>query len=287
MVRAGENSLFRFHTAGKPPDTNFFETQRQGFGTSCVNPKTPISPAFPDCAFTGNLYLNTKETNSTYGLPHSLPPYHQPVFPSLKPKAFENGSFQSKYLVFDCSNNGTRLLFGPSIQTPIKQCWNFNPNMHELGIHPKLDLNIPVFEDEKHHVVEEQSEMHEDTEEINALLYSDDDSGDYISDEDDVTSTGHTPSTVLELCGKRERFDESKEESNPYKRQKLLSGTDAANLSLGLELSKKEKIRETLKRMEGIVPGVKGKDPIVILDGAIEYLKAMKLRAQVIGKNLY
>ncbi|KAI4299135.1 hypothetical protein L6164_032623 [Bauhinia variegata] len=164
--------------------------------------------------------------------------------------------------------------------------------------------------------------MHEDTEEINALLYSDDndDGEDSIDgDDDEVTSTAHSPLATKRTHEMQERFEYMDEEvassGRTNKRQKLVDGrykrassvdsvrsvrrnetfeytsdaeskyssgqtysagkTQEGNPVVGDIQLKKDKIRELLKVLENIVPGAKGKQPLLVIDGTIEYLKTL------------
>ncbi|XP_048437380.1 transcription factor SAC51-like [Pyrus x bretschneideri] len=160
--------------------------------------------------------------------------------------------------------------------------------------------------------------MHEDTEELNALLYSDGDS-DYTED-DEVTSTGHSPSTMTvhdkqnwfeEVASsdgmnkKRKLFDEvydhvrsvmdtasSKKHNRPLELEDDAESSCACNRSSGLrevdsftsnKKMRKEKIRETINILQNIIPDGKGKDAMVVLDEAIHYLKSLKLKAKALG----
>lgn len=96
-----------------------------------------------------------------------------------------DGSSQKKILIFDQSGDQTRLFFGPSFcQKDQKTFHDYSKNNNHLK-----------------HIVEEQQNMNEtpqssckeseeDSEDINALLYSDSDDEE---EDDDVTSTGHSP----------------------------------------------------------------------------------------------
>ncbi|KAF2571644.1 hypothetical protein F2Q70_00006415 [Brassica cretica] len=160
--------------------------------------------------------------------------------------------------------------------------------------------------------------MHEDTEEINALLYSDDeDNDDCESDDDDeVTSTGHSPFPVeQQACNNKtteeEELDETEscgDDDGPrLKRQEDLSpspsfvvGTksltnlkrssdeklqesniSSSNQEMGSGLSdeeetRKDKIHTALRILESVVPGAQGKEALLLLDEAIDYLKLLK-----------
>ncbi|XWS23959.1 hypothetical protein CRYUN_Cryun28dG0060400 [Craigia yunnanensis] len=246
---------------------------------------------------------------------------------NIIPKA-GSGCAQKRFLVFDQSGDQTTLIFSSAYGTPIKcTSWGLkqpaacdfdgedplakvNSNLHSGPI------STEVFDDNGTDV---QSEMHEDTEELNALLYSDDDS-DYT--EDEVTSTGHSPST---LTAHYEQFEGDAEEvassTGPTKKRKLLDGSNnyvpllmdkassvnpnrcseyeddadssCANgqnpgssgmgSSSGNKRMRKDKIRETVNVLRSIIPGGEGKDASVVLDEAINYLKSLKLKAKTLG----
>ncbi|KAK0576830.1 hypothetical protein LWI29_023981 [Acer saccharum] len=136
--------------------------------------------------------------------------------------------------------------------------------------------------------------MHEDTEELNALLYSDDDS-DY-TDDDEVTSTGHSPSTMT-AHEKLDWFEGSTEEvassAGPTKKRNDDAESSCANSQYprcgemgslsGNKRMRNEKIRETVNVLRSIIPGGKGKDTMVVIDEAIDYLKSLKLKAKAFG----
>ncbi|KAG2301084.1 hypothetical protein Bca52824_029735 [Brassica carinata] len=147
----------------------------------------------------------------------------------------------------------------------------------------KLQRGVEEF-DEKY-INGKESEMHEDTEEINALLYSDDGEEDCESDDDEVMSTGHSPYSVEQVCNKRQL----EEIDGPCKRQKLIENISGSSSLLvgtstkedtgsGLsnEQSRKNKIHTALKILESIVPGAKGNQALLLLDEAIDYLKLLK-----------
>ncbi|KAJ8445084.1 hypothetical protein Cgig2_029456 [Carnegiea gigantea] len=146
-----------------------------------------------------------------------------------------------------------------------------------------------------------------------------DDEGNY-SDDDEETSTGHSPSS-LTAHEKQDWFDEEDKDEvassagPPVKRQKLSdsgcedpSVTNAANSvypngsweykddaesgcaggrpvgSLpGNKRLRNEKIGETVSILQTIIPGGKGKDAIMVLDEAINYLRTLKSKAEILG----
>ncbi|XVE60571.1 hypothetical protein DITRI_Ditri05aG0139300 [Diplodiscus trichospermus] len=245
------------------------------------------------------------------------------------PKAV-SGCAQKRFLVFDQSGDQTTLICSSAFGTPIKclTSWGpkspaacgFNDEYPLPKVNPNLHsgpISTDVFDDNG---IDVQSEMREDTEELDALLYSDDDS-DYSEDEE-VTSTGHSPST---MTAHAEQFAGGSEEvassTGLTKKRKLLDGCNnyvpllmdtasSANPNRGSEYEddadsscangqnlgssemdsssankrmRKDKIRGTVSVLRSIIPGGEGKDAIVVLDEAIDYLKSLKLKAKTLG----
>ncbi|PHT50803.1 hypothetical protein CQW23_10550 [Capsicum baccatum] len=262
----------------------------------------------------------------------------------LAPRAPENlggykhpnggtASAQKRFLVFDQSGDQTTLIYNSPNGTPVQCPASLNPRAPALYNSSKEDPEIKTneaspfghffdkeyYEDNNKDDVE--SEMHEDTEELNALLYSDDDND--CSEDDEETSTGHSPSTMTahdlpELSD--ERGEEVASSVGSTKRHKLLDGSydapeirdtatstkaytcsdleDDAQSSCanGLEQDsgapgspsgkkrlRKDKIRETISILQEIIPRGKGKDSMVVLDEAIHYLRSLKVKARSLG----
>ncbi|KAK8691927.1 hypothetical protein V6N13_075419 [Hibiscus sabdariffa] len=247
---------------------------------------------------------------------------------NIVPKA-GSGCAQKRFLVFDQSGGQTTVLLSSSFGTPIK-CGSLGPrfpfacNLSREDPLAKVSLNLHpgptfkgVFDDNGTDV---QSEMHEDTEELNALLYSDDDS-DYTEDED-VTSTDHSPSTMTAHYEQSEKGAEGVASWNGLtKKRKLLDrsngymqfpvndtssvnhdrcsvhegdaessfangqnqGSDDMDSSSCNKRMRVDKIRETVSVLRSLIPGVEGKDAITVLDEAIDCLKSLKRVAETLG----
>ncbi|XVE93188.1 hypothetical protein REPUB_Repub01dG0168800 [Reevesia pubescens] len=244
-----------------------------------------------------------------------------------------SGSLQKGLVIFDQSGSRTRLIYG-SVHPPSQHATiaiTEQASCLDLHVGQAVKTNpftptpptLQVEHDENHLSIEE-SEMHEDTEELNALLYSDEEDEDY---GDEVMSTDHFPIGIKRNYQNQDHIYDIMEEvassDGPNKRQKLLNGghkqsimVDAA-CSVKLEgshkydndaessytieqnqseemdsvlpkkQSKKGKIRLTLKILESIIPGAKGKNPLLVLDESIDYLKSLKLEAKTLGVNHY
>lgn len=252
---------------------------------------------------------------------------------TLKPNV-ESGCAQKRLFVVDQSGDQTTLIFGSGNGASIHclASWKQNPNgAYNLGGENDgtervlKNLSEPVLTNEYNENNETgiESEMHEDTEELDALLYSDDDDDDS-TDDDEVTSTGHSPSTMTDhdvqdwfegstdevaSCAgttkKRKHFDGGYDEklsvmdtassAKPNRSFELEDDAEsncANNRSSGLrELDfsssnkkiRKVKIRDTVSILQSIIPDGKGKDAIMVLDEAIQYLKLLKLKAKAFG----
>lgn len=290
--------------------------------------------------------LNAKPTqpHDSRGWFYCLPRFRQgfaPVLNSAPPNKncgdvasdTKSGCARKRFLVFDQSGDQTTLIFSSGIGGPVNYVPSWCPKpsntftLNKEEPRTKQDENNPSrsfshdeFGDRDCKDDDARSEMHEDSEELDALLYSDDES-DYSEDEEEA-STGHSPS-ITAYDNKRAWIEENGEEfgssAGLAKRQKIsyrcndvpsLMDTassvktgkyfeykDDAESSCGnsknvLEesrslcrnpLSRKEKIRETISILESIIPDVKGKDPNAVIDEAIQYLRSLKDKAKVLG----
>lgn len=245
----------------------------------------------------------------------------------------DSGRAQKRFLVFDQSGDQTTLIFSSGIGTPA-QCLKswipkptiaFDLNKEVTGAKEHQSFHLgPISTDEfvEDDGIEMQTDVHEDIEELNALLYSDDDS-DYTEDEE-VTSTGHSPNTMT-THDKRDWFDGSTEEvassDGSNKKRKLFdggysdgpslmdtarsvkptrdfeyeddaesrcdNGTNLMSEEMGSESvnkrMRKERIRETVSILQNLIPGGKGKDAVIVLEEAIQYLKSLKFKAKALG----
>lgn len=233
---------------------------------------------------------------------------------------------QKRFLVFDRSGDRTTFCYTSGIETPV-QCGMPKPStafnkggLWDSSYPSRLITNDEHIEDTSRATTED--EMHEDTEELNALLCSDSES--YSSDGEE-TSTAHSPSTMTDNCVE-DLIEEAGEEVDsfgfPPKRRKLWDGghdvssqafagsplkshmssgldddtgsncgsgnepcTDFVGSLSGSKRSRKERIRETLNILQNIIPSAKGKDAIVVIDEAIHYLKSLKVKAKASGLN--
>lgn len=273
-----------------------------------------------------------------YGWFYGLPRYRQGLIPAVnstvkevKEKlpvvshvvAQERNVPQRKFLVFDQSGDHTTLIYSPAAgHTPTRyQFLSSNNPKPQFGAQA-ADIKEPLSENDGN---DSKSDMREDTEELNALLYSDDDEEDDDDDntddyDDDVKSTGHSPSSVTGFHGQRKREIESVEEEEvassggPAKRCKReyvsnvenvledtassgksginCSGNDenrafddeSDSLSSGNKKTRKEKIKETINLLQELIPGDKnGKNAIMVIDEAILYLRDLKEKAKALG----
>lgn len=273
---------------------------------------------------------------------YCLPRFRQAFTPVLNsaspykncgdPVASNAQNTPKRFLVFDQSGDQTTLMFssgnsGPVNNMPslrLKPSNAFTPSKEELEIkkaggNPSRAISYDGLYKQDYEI-DVRSEMHEDTEELDALLYSDDE-GEYSEDEEEA-STGHSPST---LGNKRVWFHESGEEvsssARPAKKQRVSGGDhdvpsvihtasslkshrcfeqkeDNAESSCGKsnnvleELDsvsadqryKIEKLRKTISILKSIIPDGKGKDSIAVIDDAIQYLQSLK-ESTLLGLN--
>ena len=271
-------------------------------------------------------------------LPVKSPIYHDKLAALTKGLSKEalaplssSGAQPKEFLVIDQSADKTTLVLCSGVGGPVQLLTSLSPqptapckfNGEDTGKKRDFiyDSKLVLSNDfSGNHVSEEQSEMQEDTEELNALLYSEDESEFDEDDDDEVTSTGHSPSTMTtkdQQYDCEEKNEEVASSAGSTKKRKIdrvydvmsLMDTasslmprrsseyeDDAESSCGNEGSRdmedvdsscinnkkmrKEKIRETVGILEGLIPNGKGKEAIVVLDKAIQYLKALRLKAE-------
>ncbi|KAL7002984.1 hypothetical protein U1Q18_004144 [Sarracenia purpurea var. burkii] len=309
MVMAQDSRLYPHHSASHLPNLNDTSTLlnhgQQNISPSPVNQTNEarglfqcLSPRLGSFPSTYNPYVKEEPSAFCYG--HGF-------------KAAPNASFgspQKRFVIFDRSGSHTRLFFS-ALHSPAQ-----NPNiaptksldacedLHDEVKAAKIEQNFPDSVEEKsveNPINGEGSEMHEDTEEINALLYSDYGDDDDSEDDDEVTSTDRSPCAVKGSYKKREHMEEKTADvgnSESSKRQRLIDGgykksplmdaVSSAELDLdhilSTEKSRKDKIRETLKILETLIPGEKSeKNPLMVIEEAISYLKYLKLKAKALG----
>ncbi|GMH13554.1 hypothetical protein Nepgr_015395 [Nepenthes gracilis] len=327
MVEDNGSWLCHQHSVQRSPNLSFmipqFEPKQHDRLPAYINP----------CRVSSNVSLNAYGVS---GLPARCPmleiqmshltpnPFHNekqfllPTGQDEKPLLCEASYLQQKrYLIFDQSGNKTRLILSslcfpaqnpnPAVRKSI--CANEFPVVGH-PVKPKLQENDIV--------VKGKDDSYGDTDDIDALLCSDDedidvDEGNFNGEDDEEVSTGHSPFAVKEDCTKQELLKDDTEEVNSSegssKRRKALYGgyceipvKDHAKVirqhgiheaesradfdcpeemgpMVGSKWPRKDKIRDKLRVLRSIIPGGKGKDPFLVLDEAIDYLKWLKCQA--------
>ncbi|GJU39694.1 transcription factor bHLH145-like protein [Tanacetum coccineum] len=264
---------------------------------------------------------------------YGLPRYRQGLIPVVNATVKEQlpvmgpdvtqavNGVQKKFLVFDQSGDQTTLIYSSGVGTAPARYQYPSLNNNPKPQHGSYPVHVPetIKEDNGN---DSSSEMREDTEELNALLYSDDDDDDEENEyncENEETSTGHSPSSMI-------RFGEQKLENvigieeevassgGPTKRRKLeddgnitnaledtassgksgiyCSGNDGnevfeeefSSFSCGDKRPRIEKMKETINLIQNLIPGDKsGKNAIMVIDEAIQYLRDLKVKAKALG----
>ncbi|XP_020678952.2 transcription factor bHLH145 [Dendrobium catenatum] len=255
-----------------PPDAGQQQNSVNPYGCSLsVNPNCPL----PD-----------------FGTQESFFPFNSSLYPSLNPvigSSEQEAITQTKrFLIFDHSRDQTSLVFS-SVASPFE------------GFNLPLPASNTTYADASNcHAIEEE-EMQEDSEEIDALLYSDSECM-----EDEETSTGHSPFDIAEeditsshFPAKRRRVDSSELDASlidtassaiaPHSHCTLeeddFGPSSAPKGTFRSKRDKQERIQRTVSVLRRIIPGGKGKNTAAVLDEAIQYLKSLKLRAKSFGTS--
>lgn len=362
MVKANESRLYPQHSAWPPSKLNFMSTALQSRQQECLpaylSPGTCVSSArlaLPRFAVPGISDLKTEQTNDAHASLQCLPLHFQSLLPSPNPYLkgrqspfshgldgnagpnASSGSSPKRFLIFDQCGNQTRLIHNsvcPPVWSPAtattKPIFGYKSYEEEQAarVSPTDPRKYFLHEESgENNIASEESEMHEDTEEINALLYSDesDDDDDDYGDDDEVASTGHSPMAIKGSYEKQEHVEYIREEvagsDGPNKRLKLPNGgykksspmntassvkldrshaydsdaesgyaigqnqVEEVGSILGKRCFKGDKVRDALRILESIIPGAEGKDPLLVIDEAMDYLKSLKLKAISLGVN--
>ncbi|XP_022862032.1 transcription factor bHLH143-like [Olea europaea var. sylvestris] len=304
-----------------------------------------VDMAFPPYPVSELPNFNSAQLNRADGFFKGLPPLWESSSPSIHPYLKESQcavphglgvsasridashTCRKRFLVVDQSGNHMRVFFNPFLPPQNQVDSSKTPPGVHASCNEKLALQVekqslvkPVVQEkwEENHLTNGGSEMHEDTEEIDALLYSDSD--DEYDDNDEATSKVHTSFGIEDAYDNDIQLGELIEEvassGGSTKRKRLLDGRyrissllvdgspvkmttscnyeDDAESSVARKMNsfddfnstkrlEKVKIHETLKILKSIIPGLKSKDPLLIIDKAIDYLKSLKREGESMG----
>ncbi|KAL4566060.1 hypothetical protein LXL04_030170 [Taraxacum kok-saghyz] len=284
--------------------------QNQKIDWQSPNPNTPSSRTQGTIPCYGNTVPTVRQEPCGwfYGLPrHRQGVSVTPVVNKQQLQVTSPNAGQKKFLVFDQSGDQTTLIYSSGVgPNPIRYQFPLsnNPQKPQSGSYP-VRINENIIENDS------KSEMREDSEELNALLYSDDEENDYSENEE--TSTGHSPNSMMFLEKKGQNGNEKEEEvaSSGGKKRKWEDGGSIVNsledtassgksgvgndgngmfeeesddFFMGNKRLRKEKMKETLNLIQNLIPGDKnGKSAIMVIDEAICYLTSLKAKAKALG----
>ncbi|XP_072991474.1 transcription factor bHLH145-like [Typha latifolia] len=270
------------------------------------NTNSMVFPTYSDTfrrASSGNhlpfpgFYANKSLQNTSGFVASSVPTYGTPGIDVT----------QKRFLVFDQSANQINPIYSSFvIHQPVQ-----GPSNPVVDLQGSNETNVTDGQGGE--------EMHEDTEEINALLYSDSEE-DF---EEGEASTGHTPvkraaETTEEVASssqpaKKRRHDSELDASildtassarahfsgdyectyvdNDAQSSCVGGGGDEHRLLEEEEMPnntdnkwlRRERIQETIGVLRKIIPGGEDKDAVSIIDEAICYLKSLRMKAMTPG----
>ncbi|KAJ3673713.1 hypothetical protein LUZ60_005705 [Juncus effusus] len=270
-------------------------------------------------------YNNTPNSHSQWEYTTTTTNNLIPIPPLIPPPLIPHQNNNSNSALFPTYNNPYGYGFSPFqlYPNPVQFPYNLPPpnpyNFPTIIPNPPLLIN-PTINGTIDGTIDDgtESEMQEDSEEIDALLYSDSDdyynnNDDYIDDEfeldspviitgEEVASTSVHPkkrrlgtdlnASVMDTASSANfrknntnnndgdlEFSDAESSCVGEEREEGMSErTDCMDLKL-----KRKRIQETVGLLRRIIPGGKGKDAATILDEAICYLKSLKLKARALG----
>ncbi|KAI0495292.1 hypothetical protein KFK09_025442 [Dendrobium nobile] len=215
-----------------------------------------------------------------------ISPLNSQVFKPASSSSRLNASTPSKrFVVYDHSGDQRSLIFS-SVNDPFQ---TLNPTLPSSNASYAFASNS--------HSNNKHEEMHEDTEEIDALLYSDSE----FSFDSEEASTGHSPLNMKEeevmvsIPPKRRKLDlnhSSIDESlidtassaiaSNFQEIPSYDDADMNYVDCGSNLddeSRDKQFQTIVKALRRIIPGGDAMDTAAVLDEAISYLKSLKPQA--------
>ncbi|XP_006664986.1 transcription factor bHLH144-like [Oryza brachyantha] len=159
-------------------------------------------------------------------------------------------------IIFDQTCTKSRVMFHPSLAHKFGGGSSAYNNNNAYGGGCSHDVGKGAYRDNVEYDDSCSVRQKEDTDEIDALLSSED------GDEDDVVSTGRTP-------GYRVGSSPDSTCSSSYG-----SGGQARTRH------KKKRMKKMLRTLKGIIPGGNQLDTPVVLDEAVRYLKSLKVEVK-------
>ncbi|KAF9663387.1 hypothetical protein SADUNF_Sadunf17G0044600 [Salix dunnii] len=308
LEQAEKSWLFPPHSTWKLPNfhcmTTSLDHAQLQCSPECMNPGTCMTSAnmtMPGLAVSSIPNLKTQQGNEAYGLPRCLPSNFQNFLLATNPYDRENLSVfsygygregvqnpipgcQRRFLVFDQSGNEQRLIyssFGPPVSKPTAADAKPIPGYYDHNEYAaKMDqtkLKLPEVSDENHfHSEEKQAEK----------IIEEVTSSDGPNKRQKLIDGEYKKSCLVDTASsvKVERFHGNDHDMEPnYAKRQSQEGEMISILSS--KQFRKDKIRATLKILESIIPGAKDKEPLLVLDEAIDYLKSLKHKAKALEVN--
>ncbi|PWA84964.1 Myc-type, basic helix-loop-helix (bHLH) domain-containing protein [Artemisia annua] len=233
---------------------------------------------------------------------YGLPRYRQGLIPVVNSTVKEQlpvvspnvtqavNGVQKKFLVFDQSGDQTTLIYSSGVGTaPARYEYpslNNNPKP-QYGSYP-VHVDETIKEDNGN---DSSSEMREDTEELNALLFGEQKRENVIGEEEEVASSGG-PTKKRKFEDEGNIVNALEDTASSGKSGIYCSGNDGngvfeeefSSFSCGNKRPRIEKMKETINLIQNLIPGDKnGKNAIMVIDEAIEYLRNLKVKAKALG----
>ncbi|KAM0878357.1 hypothetical protein ACQ4PT_034929 [Festuca glaucescens] len=170
-----------------------------------------------------------------------------------------NKVFPRNFIIFDRDEDKGRIMYHPAL-------------VNKLNSTKIYDEAVCRSSGQRNGNVEESSSFKEDTQEIDVLLSSDEE-----SDEDDLASTGRTPCLL---------DSGSPDSSSALKSMKMRYSSENCNIPSGsMEGVTHESMRRIITVLRGIIPGADQDhlDTPAVLEEAVRYLKFLKMEAKKLG----
>ncbi|KAJ1386998.1 hypothetical protein SESBI_40312 [Sesbania bispinosa] len=247
--------------------------------STCIFPAVSTFPGLASPAIP-NLKTELRNTNEVQGF-YQYPNAGSSFKETHIGGALQNGntaSLQKKLLVFDHSCNKTRLFYGPAL--PLVQSSNVTATKFAYDVNGEGQAsNMGQKYQARTYVMQEQFEGADEE------VASSDWPNKRLKLIDGGYNRSSPPVDSVSLVKLKETCEcvsdaESKNSSGwAYSFEK----TKVDNSMVDDIKLKRDRIRESLRVLENLIPGAKGKEPLLVIDGTIEYLKFLMSQTGTLG----
>ncbi|PIN23599.1 hypothetical protein CDL12_03671 [Handroanthus impetiginosus] len=195
-----------------------------------------------------------------------VPPGIKPLMPFHNVDIQPSNACPRNFVIFDQTHNKSQIMFHPEIDSKL-----FSP---PFGLDPSIfqvNAGQNTADDER----KNSAPFKEDSDDIDALMSTEDEENDECDDDDDEVSTARTDAYYA--CNSPDSC--SNYDLPPRKSQSFFRKSSGSHENE----KKRHRMRKMVKALRGIVPGANRMSTVAVLDEAVRYLKSLRVEVQKMG----